>query len=1511
LPYIYDSILRWRERAKSETLSTEEREAAKQKLDRSESLYPQLRKRAGAFLLGWGIFDVLEDYYINCRWYLSREKAASLDELRDLYQFGYGASGPTAAYSSDKVWPLTVVSPNEEQEMLERVNGEELFTSALRKHALSDVIADGTASNVFFYEPFENVFMHAYSKLPERPVALVAMRINDWMFKNSKLLPKAGWVLSKLPEWERRYIESLKGKPFMEITISDCGLGIPGTLEAAMLSDEAYCKHYNIHRTDSISGASSTAWNAIKYAFESHSTGRTDIPPGSRGLAWLKEKMSKAKGMIQVVSNGGNYALADFGSGLTEISLDETQVKVPSEKIQAIRRDERAEGFLRGTFFRILFPLEGKLYSTPERRPRWGRRRPDPSLFGEAASVMIRGFSITPELAGKPTIAEWNSFFGEVVEWTVKNDRPLAILNFERQLVSRWAMENMFESFLQQENLHGRVVAVNCSRHVTCRLDTISSLGTFAQRQLVIPLFETNLRMYWAGATSELEPKLLQWFQHGLPDGAPELDLIAANNTGYFTWVNGLARDFSFGIEEIEEFVRISFGDVLTKSLEDRKAIYKGRYIMPLSDQTVSTFVEPHQIFAEGDVANLLCDHLAMLLRWRYGRMSSAGRTNMRILTATRIGRDIATRMPEAYPQRTFVYFDYHLVQPKKPRLLKHLAAKDVVIVVDVVSTGDQVEELVKICEDADAHVLGIISFIDFSPGEPKSPRKFRSNSGREIEHKTFWRSPQVISPPQKGDHQVNKETFSVSPVVEMERETGEGGLAILDKDRGLRLLEDSGAVHYGHYELFGRHAEFVTNFGRLITAPSAQREEIIRAAENAILKGYKDGIPTAIVLYPDFSNIHILQGILERRPRVRALIQPARKSLQFVEVRRGARARGRRYWLTQDEVEQLKAWANDTYQGRYSVLILDDGASSGETLLALLDLARQLDPTDVSAFVIVNRMPHLRTHHHRQIDRFAWASSSFRCLLHLNEQVYSRDNCPLCHERTELIRELRQAKRDWFRAQIEKRLERFDLITALHPEDHPEDPLGDRVETPSFSWEDPRIIPGRNQSITSRSLSVRTAINDGVPLIRVLEEVSSQPNDDVWHLSVIEIGRRVDLHLAQRCENDVRDALIEVLGGRNLKRRIAALEALRYMRPEAVLPAIDHVTHAALNILYGDELSAELLLLLRRVFSYRHLLTSLAFDKEQLVAHELDLTAAHSRPGSPLRSAIERINFEWGRGTQPRLNLLATVKGLERLFKSQRNQGHRLLYVLAEYISDKRQDFDQSVTSAIDDAVKATSLGRDLIVLLEDIGLPPETDPRDVGNRARREARALRRWVAGHMHNSELQESATLMNKLEDLKDLCSEIEKVLKTQLIRPVETVKLAVERFLRNVPPQLQGINLDIVFKSDLPDSATIVIHEALFREITRNLLQNLRHAIDPVTRQVKAEFGVFRKTPSPESLVYVSVKCGTRGEASTSIGAERSTTQRLLSEAEPYGVECFPPDPQSESPWTETWGFWSL
>ena len=82
--------------------------------------------------------------------------------------------------------------------------------------------------------------------------------------------------------------------------------------------------------------------------------------------------------------------------------------------------------------------------------------------------------------------------------------------------------------------------------------------------------------------------------------------------------------------------------------------------------------------------------------------------------------------------------------------------------------------------------MLGVISFVDFSPEAAGETFLFTLSDGNVIEHKTFLRLPQTVSDPRHGDRAVNKETFSISPTVEFEAEATSTGIALLPKTKPL-----------------------------------------------------------------------------------------------------------------------------------------------------------------------------------------------------------------------------------------------------------------------------------------------------------------------------------------------------------------------------------------------------------------------------------------------------------------------------------------------------------------------------------------------------------------------------------------------------------------------------------------------------------------------------------------------------------------------------------------------------
>src|SRR5262249_20262121 len=156
-------------------------------------------------------------------------------------------------------------------------------------------------------------------------------------------------------------------------------------------------------------------------------------------------------------------------------------------------------------------------------------------------------------------------------------------------------------------------------------------------------------------------------------------------------------------------------------------------------------------------IAQRVGSHLATLLRWRFARLTNYP-SELQVLTATRIGRDISTRTPIASPATHFVYHDYHVIRSEKPRIRKYLANKPVVIVVDIVTTGVQVGYLIDLCREASASVIGVVSFIDFSEGMRNEVYKFEVG-GKPIEHLTFVREPLKLSDQQAGDVPVDPYT--------------------------------------------------------------------------------------------------------------------------------------------------------------------------------------------------------------------------------------------------------------------------------------------------------------------------------------------------------------------------------------------------------------------------------------------------------------------------------------------------------------------------------------------------------------------------------------------------------------------------------------------------------------------------------------------------------------------------------------------------------------------------------
>jgi adenine/guanine phosphoribosyltransferase-like PRPP-binding protein len=1511
LPYFHRYIKTLDSRLERIDLTEEDRTRVISSKHRHEKQLPGLRARAGSFLVGWGFFDLLEDQCL-CRWYTAREADfTTIDTFREHYIFGYGSNMPVAGYEAGRVWPFNLVYRNEQDQILDRINGEELIAGALKKFAGCDVITNGIAQNVLFFEPVENVFEHAYPEASDDDFGLIVMRVTDWLFDEQKnLTSKAQWLLSRLPQWEQEYLKALgsRGGAFMEIIIADAGQGVAGTLAEALVKDSSYCDKRGIQLADEELNEID-AWEVIRYAFEDHSTRKPDPPPGKRGLAWIKEKLDEYGGLIQIVSDNSTYVLADYGNGLVELTKDILTAA--------------AMAYPAGTYVRLIFPLQAETRPTLDRRPRWGRAPDRQSLFIETRVPNLVCFRVPDSLKGHPELEEWEIFLSQVSSEIVKNRQDIAAMDFEGVVFTRWSLERMFSAFLQHPELIGRVIAINCSRQTISRLDTVTVLEELAVRQLIIPIFETNLRAYWAGASSKNERTLMKWFQDGFGECDDDFCRLAKSNHAYFLFESDVPVALCLKIEQIEALVRHRLGERLSDSLRNRGAVNEGGFIMPLTDITVSTYVEPHQIFADSKIASLLCYHLAVLLRWQYARLAKRDR-EQHVITATRIGRDIAMRMPESYEHKnTFIYYDYHLLGPNRPRLLKDLPPSYVVIVVDIVTTGTQVEELINICENNDSIILGIISFIDFSPGSEKMVRQFLRRNQTVIEHKTFWRSPQVIRPPVSGDIPVDKNTFSLSAVVESSAKD-DLSHAVLSVDRGLRLLEDAEVIHVGHYELFGHHFEFVINFGRLLTISSVSRDEILRHVEKLII-GNKE-FPNAIVVYPNLSNAHILHGALERRHRIKALVES--DALRFVEARYSVGGQPRTYWLKAHEIDELRNWASAQYPKGYSVLIIDDQSVSGATMWSLINLARELHPRGIAATVIVSQPPFLQgSTTHREFERQIWAKSEFTCVTEIAVPVFTSANCLLCLERAFLISELEKARTTWLKLSIQERVDDLEVRTTLHPQDIPAISKNGRASLgPSFSWHDSKILPGPKQSLPSRAISARIALNNRVPILRILRDIA-KASPDLWKLTVIDIARRSDLLQQQEVEIKVRDFLLKVIAEGENDRRVPALEALRQMRSEVLLPIIPEAVKLTLKANYSESAVAELIILLRRAFSSHTLEPIQVFDTELQITHTVDEALSLLPPTSDNRPWVEAIVKEFtpcsgtlhgpSDSAGQQIDILTIVRKLERVLMTSRRAEHRLLYELRRYLANQTIGFDYGVATALENAVRVASLAKIFSAQLREMGALQEESLGQIAQKAYEDARILHQEVENHMRSNVKENIRRIKDKLGKLDLLIVKIEKELRIHVVSPASVIRGEYQRWEREFAGAKPLVRRSIDLSLKPAENSFIIVGKGLFQRIVRNLFLNLKHAMTTNRdgeSSIAATIRLNEKLEADGWRVYLSVYCTTRAKGYSENQLEGTTTSQLRLEGDAYRImhsisERSLSDPKS--PWLETWSFGRL
>jgi hypothetical protein len=362
-------------------------------------------------------------------------------------------------------------------------------------------------------------------------------------------------------------------------------------------------------------------------------------------------------------------------------------------------------------------------------------------------------------------------------------------------------------------------------------------------------------------------------------------------------------------------------------------------------------------------------------------------------------------------------------------------------------------------------------------------------------------------------------------------------------------------------------------------------------------------------------------------------------------------------------------------------------------------------------------------------------------------------------------------------------------------------------------------------------------------------------------------------------------------------------------MRPEALVGKTEEIMQAALRHTESDEVLASLTLLFRRLLSYPHLTRDDALTDEQLIARIIDENYAKAANGSPRRAALERLSVELTTTVAHHaFDLPSLIRELESHFQITRHQSHRLLYRLSEYIADGGAQPERDILGALDTVVRVCRLGVMFLQAMADRHKLQASslivEATDAYDRARR----LSRHARSYIHGTEPFNGVGMRDELEALAAACQALCTELESQICDVPRLFLDTWQHFLKHRPNELEGIEMSVAVPDQPKASLHAICDTSLFGNIIRNMMWNLRHAVDRETGQIVAAFAIGNSADN--STVSVQLTCTTGPERRTAADAD-STLVRLRREAEAYGVEMDDrvtlPVP-AETKWAEAWHF---
>jgi len=838
------------------------------------------------------------------------------------------------------------------------------------KNKLKDIFKDFSTLNIIESGTFSNVLVNEIGSNinihANASTGILTIHIvKNLCVDDSNTEKRSQYRIRFSNYWEQDYFKNRPFDGYIEIFLGDNGDGIFNTLK------ESYSTNFKTKSFKEV--------DVLEWAFEEYSSKNIKKRDNASrtGLFWVLQTVKENFGLISLRSSN-SLVCFDFSNKLEFVN----PIKI--ENLD----------FYQGTQLKIFLPLNERKIEERSSVFVSNRIKDKRTSKKEIHILNLKDIALDNN----------NSNILEIITKTIENKvkyllayKNILFINFyeidwDKELLNSFF--NILYSFGQSRSF----VLINFDSMLIPVLKTTAAYDLFLKSNFILPIICNNLEIIWIGVSSEIWPEFQSILSNGflLDNEIPskfdknKLINIFLSNEQLFKVIkqsNQQRITSCLSVFDIDNCLKNISEKYFLKILESNNAIKKGYfYILPQGYYS-KCFIDLNYVFEDPIIESFVITEITKRINLKQIKIDI-------ILTCNQLGKHIASLIKEACKIRNYTYFKYSQYVDSSEPVHPLTTGKNVLILTLVIGSGNQINHLLNYVNKSKCKTVGICALIDtrFDSSPITNYEEivlvkypFKKHNELPIE----WENLTIET--------INTISFNIDINI-IDRIIKDN---IIESNQFWKILDETNSFFKGHFENNNKHYSYYVDTANLFR--SKYRNFFI----NKIVQILNDE-NIEVIVYPSESNIKLLLS------DIRLILT----KIQFIRIERKPSLNSFEYIFSENIQKELS---------RRKVLLLDDGANSGNTITSIMNILVEHGAKLIRILVLINRLSVDKNNHFYQLQ-YSIIPVKFYYFYWLNFPVYHKDNCPYCLENKKLSEDVKIFTSQIAQNQIQAKLKRYSL---------------------------------------------------------------------------------------------------------------------------------------------------------------------------------------------------------------------------------------------------------------------------------------------------------------------------------------------------------------------------------------------------------------------------------------------------------------------------------------------------